>query len=162
MFSFEKWNILFPLRCRFFLSSRACVISSWIFILKREEISLSQWILNRYYSWTGLSFFHLDLEHSYLNPPRSRFLIDPNEQKSTSPTHPTLLAFVEHDSSRLRSNLLVLLVSISQKPGEAGLVVQRLSLHVPLRWPGVRRFGSRAWTWHCLSSHAVVGVPHIK
>ena len=28
--------------------------------------------------------------------------------------------------------------------------------------PGVRRFGSRVWTWHHLSSHAVAGVPHIK
>ena len=28
--------------------------------------------------------------------------------------------------------------------------------------PGVRRFGSRVQTWHCLSSRAVVGVPHIK
>ena len=22
--------------------------------------------------------------------------------------------------------------------------------------------GSQVWTWHCLASHAVVGVPHIK
>ena len=28
--------------------------------------------------------------------------------------------------------------------------------------PGVRRFRSRVWTWHCLASHAVAGIPHIK
>ena len=28
--------------------------------------------------------------------------------------------------------------------------------------PGVRRFGSRVQTWHCLASHAVVGIPRIK
>ena len=28
--------------------------------------------------------------------------------------------------------------------------------------PGVRQFGSQVRTWHCLASHAVVGVPHIK
>ena len=44
----------------------------------------------------------------------------------------------------------------------AGLVVQQLSAHIPLRRPGVRRFGSRVWTWHCLASHAVAGIPHIK
>ena len=31
-----------------------------------------------------------------------------------------------------------------------------------LRWPRVRQFGSQVQTWHCLTSHAVVGVPHIK
>ena len=44
----------------------------------------------------------------------------------------------------------------------AGLVMQQLSLHVPLWWPRVRRFGSPVRTWHHLASHAVVGVPHIK
>ena len=44
----------------------------------------------------------------------------------------------------------------------AGLVVQRLSVHVLLQRPGVHRFGSWVWTWHRLSSYAVVGVPHIK
>ena len=44
----------------------------------------------------------------------------------------------------------------------AGLVVQRLGVHTPLRWPGVHQFGSRVQTWHCLASHAVAGVPHIK
>ena len=45
----------------------------------------------------------------------------------------------------------------------AGPVVQRLSVHVPLlRQPGVRRFGSRVRTWHCLTSQSVVGVPRRK
>ena len=44
----------------------------------------------------------------------------------------------------------------------AGPVVQQLSSHVLLRWPGVRRFRYWVWTWHRLASHAVVGVPHIK
>ena len=43
-----------------------------------------------------------------------------------------------------------------------GPVAQWLSLHVSLRWPGVRRFGSWVRTWHCFASHAVAGVPHIK
>ena len=37
-----------------------------------------------------------------------------------------------------------------------------LSAHIPLQWPQVRWFGSRVRTTHCLASHAVVGVPHIK
>ena len=44
----------------------------------------------------------------------------------------------------------------------ASLVAQRLSAHVPLQQPGVCQFGSQVWTWHHLTSHAVVGVPHIK
>ena len=44
----------------------------------------------------------------------------------------------------------------------SGPVGQQLSAHVPLQWPGVCGFGSRVLTWHCLASHAVVGVPHIK
>ena len=39
-------------------------------------------------------------------------------------------------------------------------VVQVLSVHVPRR-PG-HRFQCTVWTCHCLSSHAVAGVPHIK
>ena len=38
----------------------------------------------------------------------------------------------------------------------AGPKVQWLSAHVPLWQPRVRPFGSWAWTWHCLASHAVV------
>ena len=45
---------------------------------------------------------------------------------------------------------------------EAGPVTQQLSVHIPLSWPGVCRFGSWVWTWHRLANHAVVGVPHIK
>ena len=56
---------------------------------------------------------------------------------------------------------LALMMSKNIKLG-AGLVAQWLSVHVPLRRPGVRRFGSRMWTWHHLASHAVVGTPHIK
>ena len=41
-------------------------------------------------------------------------------------------------------------------------VAQRLSSHVSLQWPRVRRFRSRVRTGHCLASHAVVGVPNIK
>ena len=44
----------------------------------------------------------------------------------------------------------------------ASLVAQRLSSHIPLRWPRVRQFGSWVRTWHRLVSHAVVGVPRIK
>ena len=44
----------------------------------------------------------------------------------------------------------------------ASPVAQRLSVHVPLRRPGVRGFGSRVWTWHRLARHAVVGIPYIK
>ena len=39
---------------------------------------------------------------------------------------------------------------------------QRLSAHVPLLQPRVRRFGSRVQTWQCLASHAVVGIPYRK
>ena len=39
---------------------------------------------------------------------------------------------------------------------------QRLSVHVPLWRPRVRRFESQVRTWHCLAGYAVVGVPHIK
>ena len=44
----------------------------------------------------------------------------------------------------------------------AGLVAQQLSVHILLQQPGVCQFGSRVLTWHCLASHAVVGVPHIE
>ena len=43
-----------------------------------------------------------------------------------------------------------------------GPVLQWLSLHVLLWRPGVHQFASWVQTWHCLASHAVVGVPHIK
>ena len=36
-----------------------------------------------------------------------------------------------------------------------------MSLHSLLQWPRVHRFRSQAWTWHCLSGHAVA-VSHIK
>ena len=51
-----------------------------------------------------------------------------------------------------------------QKKGvlEGWPVAQWLSSQVPLRGPGVHWFGSRLQTWHHLSSHAVVGIPHIK
>ena len=44
----------------------------------------------------------------------------------------------------------------------ACLVAQRLSVHVLLQWPRVCQFGSWVQTWHCLASHAVSGIPHIK
>ena len=44
----------------------------------------------------------------------------------------------------------------------ASPVAQRLRVYVLLWRPGIHRFGSRVQTWHLLSSHAVVGVPHIK
>ena len=44
----------------------------------------------------------------------------------------------------------------------ASCVVQRLSSHIPLQWPGIHQFRSQVQTWHRLASHAVVGVPHIK
>ena len=40
-------------------------------------------------------------------------------------------------------------------------MAQWLSAHVPLWRPGVHRFGSRVRTWHCLTGHAVAGIPHI-
>ena len=50
--------------------------------------------------------------------------------------------------------------ALTKKEGRgASLVVQRLSVHVPLWRPGVHRFGSRVQTRHRLASHAVVGVP---
>ena len=50
----------------------------------------------------------------------------------------------------------------SKRQHGAGPVVQRLSAHVLLWWPGVRWLGSHVWTWHRLANHAVAGVPHIK
>ena len=44
----------------------------------------------------------------------------------------------------------------------AGPVVQQLSVHVPLQPTGVHWFRSRVWTWHSLTSHAVVGIPQVK
>ena len=44
----------------------------------------------------------------------------------------------------------------------ASPVMQLLSSHVPLWWPRVHQFGSWCRPTHCLSSHAVAGVPHIK
>ena len=46
--------------------------------------------------------------------------------------------------------------------GGVDQVVQRLSVHVPIQQPLVRRFGSWVQTRHHLARHAVVGVPHIK
>ena len=43
----------------------------------------------------------------------------------------------------------------------AGPVVQQLSSHIPLWWPGVHWFGSWVQTWHRLARHAVAGVPYI-
>ena len=43
------------------------------------------------------------------------------------------------------------------RPGGAGLTV-----HVPFRRPGVRRFGSWVQTRHRVASHAMAGIPHIK
>ena len=40
-------------------------------------------------------------------------------------------------------------------------MAQRLTAHVLLQRPGVRRFRSRVRTWHCLASRAVVG-SHIE
>ena len=47
-------------------------------------------------------------------------------------------------------------------PPGTGPVVQWLSAHVPLRWPGVRWFGSWVRTWHHLVSHTVAGIRHIE
>ena len=44
----------------------------------------------------------------------------------------------------------------------AGLVAQRLGVHILLQRPRVCQFGSWVRTWYRLSSHAVVGMPHIK
>ena len=44
----------------------------------------------------------------------------------------------------------------------AGPVAQWLSSHIPLQQPGVCQFWSWVRTWHCLASHAMVGVPHTK
>ena len=41
-------------------------------------------------------------------------------------------------------------------------MAQRLSAHVPLRRPGVHRFGSQVRTWHRLARRAVAGIPHRK
>ena len=42
------------------------------------------------------------------------------------------------------------------------LVAQQLSLHIPFWQPWVCWFQSRVRTWHCLASHPVADVPHIK
>ena len=54
------------------------------------------------------------------------------------------------------------IITMKKQTGGAGPVAQRLSLHLPLWWPGVHRGRSRLRTWHRLASHAVVGIPHIK
>lgn len=41
----------------------------------------------------------------------------------------------------------------------ASPVVQQLSLHFPLRWPGLRHLVPWAQTMHHLASHAVAGIP---
>ena len=46
-----------------------------------------------------------------------------------------------------------------ESDNRAGPVARRLSSHVPLWGPRVRRFRSQVQTWHHLSSHAVVGIP---
>ena len=53
------------------------------------------------------------------------------------------------------------IIIMKRLPG-AGVVAQLLSSHVPLRWQRVRRLGSQVWTWHQLTSHAVVAMPQIK
>ena len=44
----------------------------------------------------------------------------------------------------------------------AGPVAQWLSVNILLWRRGVRQFRSQVRTWHCLASHAVAGIPHIK
>ena len=44
----------------------------------------------------------------------------------------------------------------------AGPGAQRLSAHIPLRQPGICRFGSLVQTLYRMTGHAVAGVPHIK
>ena len=51
---------------------------------------------------------------------------------------------------------------VLKKGKGASPAMQQLSSHVLLQWPGVRRFGSRVWTYAALASHAVAGFPHIK
>ena len=60
-------------------------------------------------------------------------------------------------STWLITNLdhLIKMVSIG-----VGLVEQQLSSHILFWQPRVRRFSSWVWTYTCLSSHAVAGVPH--
>ena len=53
-------------------------------------------------------------------------------------------------------------LELELKPWAGPVVAQRLSLHVPLRRPGVRQFGSRVRTWHCMARHVVAGIPLIK
>ena len=57
---------------------------------------------------------------------------------------------------------LTLLPPFYKEPCGASPVVQWLRLHIPLGRPGVYRFRSWVWTWHCLASQTVVGVLHIK
>ena len=44
--------------------------------------------------------------------------------------------------------------------GQPGGTVVKFALSA--KFADVCGFGSRVQTWHCLASHAVVGVPHIK
>ena len=66
------------------------------------------------------------------------------------------------DCANSPGGVTVKLSELKDGRGEAGPVVQRLSSHVLLRRPRVRRFGCWVRTWHCSASLAVVGVLHIK
>ena len=79
-------------------------------------------------------------------------------------SHPLQLAFVIQKIPLPEMRLHVNSLPSEWAHPQAGPVTQRLSahVHVPLWQPGAHRFGSQVQTWHCLSSHAVVGVPHIK
>ena len=68
---------------------------------------------------------------------------------------------------QLRNSLFLCLVQatvVQQKCKKDWVcpVAQWLCANVPLWQPRVHQFGSRVLTWHCLASHAVVGVPHLK
>ena len=69
-----------------------------------------------------------------------------------------LKLYQEHRHIKNMNRMLYKKIYLWGQPG--GTAVE--CWHVPVQWPGVRRFGSRVWTWHGLAGHAVVGVPHIK
>ena len=70
--------------------------------------------------------------------------------------------FCSSFSSEVSISMMVLHLVPSKTALGAGPVARWLSEHILLWRPWVHWFGSWLRTWHRLSSHAVVGIPHIK
>ena len=114
------------------------------------------------HSWPSLIRFHEDGGKT-VSEPSSRWVCRHGGSLIWEPAHcmPSFSYLLVLSKIDLTENVFENIKSEISISG-AGLVVQWLSAHVLLQRPGVRRFGSWVRTWHCLSSHAVAGVPHIK